>query len=131
MSGRPGRPVRGPGMARLCEELAAVLLAGDAPHESLAPALLTSLPGVSCLRYARLLFHVYRQALMLADICNSVCAAFWLCTFSLIWLTARISSPRFLHASHFTTLLCATACCMPCTVASLDLVKDLRLRAAV
>lgn len=43
-------------MARLCEELAAVLLAGDPPHESLAPALLTSLPGVSCLMCARCCF---------------------------------------------------------------------------
>lgn len=37
-------------MARLCEDLAATLLAGDQLHDALQPALLTSLPGVSCLR---------------------------------------------------------------------------------
>ena len=37
-------------MARLCEDLAATLLAGDPLHDALQPALLTSLPGTSCLR---------------------------------------------------------------------------------
>ena len=44
-------PCYRPGMARLCEELAAALLAGEMLPDSLLPALTTSLPGMSCLRW--------------------------------------------------------------------------------
>ena len=40
------------GMALLCEELAASLLGQEVPHDRLAQALSTSLPGISCLRCA-------------------------------------------------------------------------------